>query len=228
MKQNPNSLSLRAGTFALLLALSTSLRAAETTRLDSLPGSKVRIEGTSSIHDWQTESRLIGGSLEAGAGFPTEPGQAVKPGKVDAKVDVFIPVRSFKSVEKDGKPYSDKMDEVMYEKLLQPTAPRILYHLDELVLKETPKDASGPYIFDAKGSLAVAGVTNPISMPIQVTPLGGKKLKITGDTALKMTQFKIQPPAPAIALGMIKTGDDVKIVFEWMVGQKAAAAPPKQ
>ena len=59
------------------------------------------------------ESPIIGGMLEVGAGFPTEPGQAVTPGKVEAKADAFIQVRSLKSVEKDGKPYSDKMDEVM-------------------------------------------------------------------------------------------------------------------
>ena len=222
MKINPHCRT--TGALALLFALTASLPAAEMVRLDSLPGSTVRIEGTSSLHDWQTESKLVGGFLEAGPGFPTEPGQAAPPGKVDAKVDVFIPVRSFKSVEKDGKPYSDKMDEVMYEKLLQPTSPKILFHLHELVLKEAPKDAQAPYAFDAKGDLVVAGVTNQISMPVQVTPLGGKKLKITGNTTLKMSQFKIQPPAPAIALGMIKTGDDVKISFEWMVGQKAAPA----
>jgi hypothetical protein len=119
------------------------------------------------------------------------------------------------------------MDDRMYEAMLQPTTPKILYHLDELVLKQAPKDATGAYVFDAKGDVVAAGVTNKISMPVNVTPLGGKKLKITGNTTLKMTQFKIQPPAPAIALGLIKTGDDVKISFEWMVGEKAPAASAK-
>jgi hypothetical protein len=39
-----------------------------------------------------------------------------------------------------------------------------------------------------------------------------------------MTDFKIDPPAPKIALGMIKTGDDVKLIFEWMVAQKPASS----
>ena len=209
---------------APLLVVSTSLLAADTPlHFDPAPGSKVRIEGTSSIHDWQVEGKLIGGRLEAGPGFPVEPGQAVQPGKVEAKVDVFIPVRSLKSVEKDGRPYSDSMDDIMYEKLLQLANPRILYHLDELTLKEAPKDTNAPYVFDATGQLVVAGVTNKITMPVNVIPLGNKKLKITGQTATKMTTFDIKPPAPAIALGLIKTGDDVKLIFEWMVGQKAAA-----
>jgi hypothetical protein len=214
-------------TALLLLSTSASLCAADAPmRLNPVPGgqSKVRIEGTSSIHDWQVESRLIGGYLEVGPGFPVEPGQAVKPGKVDAKVDVFIPVRQLKSVEKDGRPYSDSMDDIMYGKLLEPANPRILYHLDELVLKEAPQGTNAAYVFDATGQLVVAGVTNKMSMPVEITPLGNKRVKITGHTAVKMTDFAIKPPAPAIALGLIKTGDEVKLIFEWVVGQKAAAA----
>ena len=192
-------------------------------RFDSQPGSKVRIEGTSSVHDWQVEGKLIGGFLEAGTGFPVEPGQAVSPGKVEAKAEAFIPVRSLKSIEKDGRPYSDSMDDIMHGKLLQAENPRILYRLNEMTLKESPKSPDAPYVFDAKGDLVVAGMTNKISMPVNVTPLGSKKLKITGATTVKMTDFGIKPPAPALGLGLIKTGDDVKLNFEWMVGQKGAA-----
>jgi hypothetical protein len=210
-------------TLFLALTACASLYAADVpARFDSLPGGKVRIEGTSNIHDWQVEGKLIGGYLEAGPGFPADPGQAVQPGKVDVKVDVFIPVRSLKSIEKDGRPYSDSMDDIMYGKLLLPTQPRILYHLDELVLKQGPTGTNMFCVLDATGCLVVAGVTNKITMPVQVTPLGGKKLKITGRTAVKMTDFGIKPPAPAIALGLIKTGDEVKLSFEWMIGQKAA------
>lgn len=217
----------KIGRFTLLFAFAASVRAADApARFDPVPGSKVRIEGTSSIHDWQVEGTLIGGRLEAGPGFPIEPGQAVQPGKVEAKADAFIPVRSLKSVEKDGRPYSDSMDDIMYEKLLQPKHPRIQYHLESLVLKEAPAATNAPYVFDATGQLVVAGVTNKITMPVKVLPLGGKKLKITGQTTAKMTDFSIKPPAPALALGLIKTGDDVKLIFEWMVGEKAAAPKP--
>ncbi len=214
-------------TLNILLIASTKLLAADATkRLSPVPGpeNKVRIEGTSSVHDWQVEGHLIGGFVEAGAGFPFEPGAAVQPGKVEAKVEAFIPVRSLTSIEKDGKPYSTSMDDIMYGKLLQPTNPRITYRLQELVLKELPKSTNAPYLLDTKGDLVVAGVTNTISMPLQVTPLGAGKVKIAGSTSVKMTQFKIQPPAPAIALGLIKTGDEVKLLFEWIVAPKAAPA----
>ncbi len=203
-------------------------QAADATRFYARPGSKMRIDGTANmIHTrWTVQSTVIGGWLEVGPNFPIEPGQAATPGKVDAKAEPFIMVRSLKSIEEDGKPYSDKMDDIMYEKLKADTnqMARIMYHLTELVLKEPAKTKDAPYVFDSKGQLVVAGVTNTVSMPVNVMPLGEKKLKITGNTAVKMTDFKIEPPAPTLALGMLKTGDEVKLTFEWLVQQRAAPA----
>ena len=213
------------GNLALLLLVAYSAPAAEaTTKLSARSGSKMRLEGTSNIHDWQVESSLIAGSLEVGPNFPLEPAQNVTPGKVEAKGEAWVTVRSLKSFEKDGKPYSDKMDEVMYGKMKMDEYPKIIYRLTELTLKEPAKSKDAPYVFEAKGDLAVAGVTNSITMPVNVLPMGEKKIKISGSTSVKMTQFKIEPPAPKMALGMIKTGDDVKIIFDWMVAPKTATA----
>ncbi len=192
------------------------------------PGSKIRIEGTANmIHThWQVESPAVGGRLQIGQNFPTEPGQAVQPGKVEAQAEVFIPVRSLKSVEPDGRPYSEKMDEVMYEHLKalnQPQA-QILYRLKELNLKAPARDKDSDYLFECKGELVVAGVTNTITMPVHVLPLGDKRLKVFGNTSVKMTDFKVQPPAP---LGMmLKTGDEVKLFFEWVLAAKPATNAP--
>lgn len=217
--------TLLAGNIALLLLAGMTAQAADqVTKFFARSGSKMRIEGTSNVHDWQVESPIIGGFIEVGPDFPVEPGQAATPGKVQAKAEPFVTVRSLKSIEKDGKPYSDKMDEIMYEKLGAPKVPKINFYLDELELKEVAKSKDAPYVFEAKGDLVVAGVTNKITMPVNVLPLGDKKLRVTGTTNVKMTDFKIDPPAPKIALGLIKTGDPVKIIFDWLVMQRAAPA----
>ena len=65
----------------------------------------------------------------------------------------------------------------------------------------------------------VAGVTNHIAMPINVARINAQRLKIWGNTALRMTDFNIEPPAPKIALGVVKTGDEVKIGFEWVLAE---------
>ncbi|HWH79988.1 MAG TPA: YceI family protein, partial [Candidatus Binatus sp.] len=136
----------------------------------------------------------------------------------------FIAVRSLKSVKEDGTPYDEAIDKVMYEHLKADTDPkaRITYHLNDLTLKEAPKSKDAPYVFEAKGDIVVAGVTNQVTTPVSVLPQGDKKLKITGSGAVKMTDFKMQPPT-ALA-GALKTGDEVKLSFEWNVMQRAPAA----
>jgi hypothetical protein len=208
----------------LVTCTTLPLLAADATRLTSSPGtSKVRIEGTSNIHDWQVESSVVGGFAEVGEGFPLKPGAEVKPGKVNAKVNVFIPVQTLKSLEKDGKPYSDKMDKRMYEGMREPDNKRITYSLAELTLKAAPKAAGEPYQFESTGELCVAGVTNKVTMPVMVTVLEENKVKFAGTTTVKMTDFKIEPPALTV-LGLgIKTGDEVKLFFEWVARKPAAA-----
>ncbi|MCX6884348.1 MAG: YceI family protein [Verrucomicrobiota bacterium] len=214
--------TLIAAQIIAALAMTLPLGAAE--KLGAKPGSKMRLEGTSNIHDWQVEGKLIGGYLEVDENFPLEPGKEAKPGKVVVKGEIFVPIRSMSSLEKDGRPYSTKMDDIMYEKLLETTNKRITFYPTELVLKEAAKDKTSPYVYDAKGNLAVAGVTNEVSFAVNVVPQGGddRKIKISGTTSVKMSAFKIEAPAPKIAMGMIKTGDDVKLIFDWVIG------PPKK
>jgi hypothetical protein len=218
--------TLVACNVALLLLAGLSAQAADQmTKFYAKPGSKMKIEGTANmIHThWAVESPIIGGYLEVGPNFPTEPGQAAAPGKIQAKAEPFVSVTSLKSVEDDGRPYSDAMDNVMYDHLKADKYKRIDYRLSELVLKEAPKAKDAPYVFDAKGDLVIAGVTNSISMPVNITLLGDKKLKITGSVAVKMSSFKLEPVNLTVAGVGLKTGDEVKLSWVWNVAQRAAA-----
>src|SRR5215469_812966 len=126
------------------------------TRLTQRSGSKMRLEGTSTAHDWRSESGLILGYLEVGPNFPLEPGQKVTPGKVEAKGEAKVKVNSLKSKNKDGSYYDDKMDDKMYNMLSYTNHPDIIFRITELTIKEPAKDATSPSLFDAKGDLAVA------------------------------------------------------------------------
>jgi RNA polymerase sigma factor (sigma-70 family) len=190
-------------------------------RLAAMSGSKVRIEGTSSLGDWQVESPLIGGFLEVGPGFPLEIGEAPQPGPVQAQAEAFIMVGSLKSVDKNGRPYSDRMDQVMYETLRERQNRKIFYHLSDLFLKgATNLNDALLYEFESQGELVVAGTTNPITMPVFVLPLDRGRFKVSGAIALKMTSFGIDPPALSAAMGPLKAGDDVRLLFEWVVGAR--------
>ncbi|HYV34910.1 MAG TPA: YceI family protein [Gemmataceae bacterium] len=208
----PNTRHLTFSLAGALLLLAGSLHA-QTTRFDAQPlGSKVKLEGTSTVHDWTMEGAIIGGFVELDSGFVAAPDKA-QPGKVAATAQVTIPIRSLKS----GK---DSMDAVMQDAMKQDQFPRIVYRLTALTLKATPKSAEGPYEFNSNGELIISGVTNKVSFPVTMQRVEGKKLKTSGSTSVKMTAFGIQPPAPKIALGFITTGDDVKVSFDWLSSQK--------
>ncbi len=222
--------TLIAGSITLLLLATVSAPAADQmTVYAARSGSKMRIEGTANIihTSWQIESPFIAGMMEVGPNFPTEPGQTVAPGKMDAKANVFIMVRSLKSVEPDGSHYSDHMDEIMCEHLKEAQFKRISYHLDELTLKEAPKTKDAPYVCEAKGDLTIAGVTNKTTMTVNILPLPDKKLQVTGTTAVKMTDYKVEPVNINLVLGHIRTGDEVKLVFTWMLAQRKLPAASK-
>jgi polyisoprenoid-binding protein YceI len=100
----------------------------------------------------------------------------------------------------------------------------ITYKLTALTLKTDPPGPNGPAEYNSKGDLTVSGVTKPIEMPVTIERIEGGKLKIKGGIPLKMTDFQIKPPAPTLAMGLIKTGDDVKISFEWILAKAPQTA----
>lgn len=182
--------------------------AAGMVRYDASPtGSKMRMEGTSTLHDWHMESTIIGGFLEAEPGFPASSSKAT--------VQVFTPVRSYKS--SGGK----KMDQVMQEHMKEPQFKMIKYSLIELKPK-SPAGASGPVQFEAVGALTILNNTVTNTIPVTVEKMADGKIKVVGSTPLKMTDYKLPPPEISL-LGMaaIKVGDDLQINFEWVLAPKA-------
>lgn len=193
-------------TLAVAVAsLAIGARAADgVVKYTSQPGSTVKMDGTSTVHDWTTIGSVIGGSMELDAAFDAD----LKTVKQAPKVEVVIPVRSLKSQVNPGGP---RMDQVMQEHMNMKDHPRIQYKLTEL----TPKDGK----FEAKGSLTVSGVTKTVTMPVTFERVQGGKIKVTGTTTVKMTDYSIKPPNPEFAGVGIKTGDDVKITFEWITAK---------
>jgi len=212
---------------AALLTSHLATSAGQTLRYASRPGgAKVTIAGTSTIHDWVTEGKIIGGFFEVDPSFRTDltlkslqAGPSATP-----NVEVFIPITALKSTVLAGR---EKMDEVMREAMRAQENPRITYKLTRLRVKDAVPPTGTPVKFDTRGELQVSGVTNTIDMEVIMERLDADRLRFTGVKLLKMTDFNIVPPAPKLALGMIKTGDEVTIKFEWTVAASSASpAPP--
>jgi len=215
--------SLRTiSTLAALLCCGFSLEAADgpTRYLAQPSGSLVRIQGTSTAHDWEMKGTIIGGVVEFAEGVKIDCAQAevqgVKSGKVPVKVHAIIPVRSVHS-EADHMP--EVMDGLMQKALNEKQFSRIEYILTEL----TPKAghvAGKPFDFDSAGELVIAGVTNKVSFQVTIECTEAGKIKISGTAPVKMTAYKIDPPAPSFGLGLMRCGDDVKILFDWALSEK--------
>jgi len=186
-----------------------SILAADAVRYTPVPNtSKLRMDGTSTIHDWHADTDIIGGFMELEATFAD--GKSA-PATVKPKIEVKIPVRSLKS--SGGK----RMDAVMQEHMKFEQFKVIEYRVLEL----TPKAGAAAGQYEAKGALTLAGVTKTNIMPVTIERVDGK-LKVTGTTAVKMTDHGIKPPAPEIAgISLIRTGDEVKLKFEWVTEPKA-------
>jgi len=197
------------------LGLAAGAGAADMLKYKGKPGSKMRIEGTSTIHDWWSESTLMTGRLELDAAFPTDPAKSeLKPGPIPAQVAVTILVRTFKCQ------WGAPMDAIMQESMDAKNFPKIEYKNKELVFKEA-KD--GALVFDSKGDLTVRGKTKEVSFPVRIERPDAQSLKIKGEVPVKMGDFGVPPPAPKVALGAIKTSEDVKLIFEWNLARDAAA-----
>lgn len=202
----------------LALSLTGHVRAETRVRYEARPESSlVRVEGTSTLHGWTVEGRDIQGYLEIEEGFQTGPVAdlpSLRLRGVQPRVRIEIPVLSLNS-HKEG------MDEKMYEALKEKGHPKIVYRLMEAVLGDNPDLQKFPLQLDTRGELTVAGVSRPVEMRVSVARVGERQLRITGETRLRMTDFGIKPPRAM--LGMVRTGDEIQIVFEWMAELAGAA-----
>ena len=198
---------------ALVVAAAVAAQAAETVKYVAQPGSQVKIDGTSNIHDWTVTGRIISGSMEVSPEFEKD----LKTLTPAPKVDVTIPVRTLKS-------NNAKMDEVMQEHMNMKAHRNIEYQLTGMTLKSEPKGPNGPGEYVSTGNLTIAGSKKAIEMPVTIERMDGGKLKVKGSIPIKMTDYGIKPPSPALAMGLIKTGDEVQVAVEWVLAKPAQTA----
>ncbi|MBI3324826.1 MAG: YceI family protein [Candidatus Omnitrophica bacterium] len=181
-----------------------------------LAASRVTIEGTSTLHDWHVEGHHVGGyvtveepELAAFWGSPDLPSPPFVP-----TVRVEIPVTSLTSGKRG-------MDEKMYEALKAKAYPMITYRLEsaKVTTRQTAQgdEADGRLAVETTGILTAAGVERTVDLPMRVRRLSDHRLEISGDTALRMTEFGIDPPRAM--LGTLRTGTTVHVHWTWVLAQ---------
>jgi polyisoprenoid-binding protein YceI len=193
-----------------LFAFATTAAAQESARVPVAPESKLWIEGTSNLHGWSCKAEQLDAVIELDKAGPT-PVVLVSP-RALKRVDVKVPVKSLKCGH-------GGMDDNLYKALNADASPEISYIM--ATFEVVPGEAKDTFTLKTQGSLTVAGKENKLAMDVVASRLPDGTFKATGMVPIKMTDYGIKPPTAIF--GRLKTGDEVKVNFELMVGAKAIA-----
>lgn len=146
--------------------------------------SQMKISGTSSIHDWESEVNDF----------------SVKGKLSDDKITNLEVMVQAKSIESGKSIMNDKT----YEALKTEKYPVIQFKADQL-------NVTGNKVV-GKGTLSLAGKTKPIDIEANIVSKKGDEMQLQGAVDLKMTDFGIDPPTAMF--GSISTGDEVTIKYD--------------
>ncbi len=190
-----NHIPMNTRNILLGLATTAFIVAGWTTSMDRFTfasGSRVWVEGTSSVHDWSCQAGRINATMAAEPG--TDRLTAI------SALTVTIPVANM-----------DCANGTMNGKLRDALAgaPNITFTLSSARIGTVN---SGRFAIQASGSLSMKGVTRTMNFPATGQALGNGRYRITGSVPFAMSQFGVDPPTAL--LGTIRTGDNVTVRFD--------------
>lgn len=152
--------------------------------------SKLFVEGTSTVHDWQVEA----------AEFNAETKLSMNGGTISQVSDVvFItPAEGLKSGKR-------VMDNKIKDALKTNKHPEIKFTINK---DQTINSDKGTI----SGMLTIAGQSKPVDVKVDFDANNPEKFGVKGEVPLKMSAFNVEPPTAM--MGTIKTGDDVVVKFD--------------
>jgi polyisoprenoid-binding protein YceI len=180
---------------AALLLCSTA-HAQQATRLELLPESRVRVDGTSNREDWTVDAAEL-----RGFAVVHRDGAAVR----ITEAGFTVPARRMVSE------HGVIMDRLMHGALKAAAHPDIVY---ELTTAATLPNG-GTATMTTTGRVRIAGVTRAVEAPVQAEWLENGSIRFTGSHPLLMSDFGITPPTAMF--GALRTGNRVVVHFELVV-----------
>ncbi|KPP97072.1 MAG: hypothetical protein HLUCCA01_12300 [Bacteroidetes bacterium HLUCCA01] len=169
----------------LLFAVTTTVAFAQNQEIRLDNNAMIWVDGTSTLHDWTVESARAAGII-------------VITNDAISSVSVQVDANSLES-GKSG------MDRRMYDALDVRGNNQIRFESSSITLNDDLRSGV------ATGQLTIAGQTRDHEVPFELEN-DGSDWKFTGQTALLMTTFDIDPPTAV--MGTVRTGDEVVIRFE--------------
>ncbi len=170
--------------------------------------STLTIKGTSTLHDWKVDAKIINGNLTIDNGS-SETSVVANLGDLSA-MKVVIPVKGLKSGESG-------MDDKMDDALKADDHPAITYALnkvDSVVYNDKSKDE---FTINTYGTLTIAGVSKNIEMKVN-GKVDSNNIAFTGEKKLLMTDFGVVPPSAFF--GVMKSGNEITIDYNLVLAKK--------
>ncbi|HZV12966.1 MAG TPA: YceI family protein [Candidatus Kapabacteria bacterium] len=209
MKSSSKTHAVYAGSLALMLfaLFVVNIAVAQANPGIALPvknGSKLVLNGTSTLHDFTCTTSDIEGTIMVD---PTQLTGSINDAKnLIMQASINIPVKSIKSGH-------DGMDNNMYDALKADKDPTITYQLTGI----TAAAPSGTeYQIQTTGMLSVAGVQKQVEMNVYASKTDNG-LKIHGKEDINMTDFGIDPPS--FMFGALKAGNKVTVSFDLILSK---------
>lgn len=171
----------------IIITYSNLLIAQATYELDK-KNHELKVEGTSTIHDWHMNTTKASGTANL----------IVTEGKLTSidQLQVQFDAETLKSGKR-------KMDKNAYKALNTDDHSIISYTLDTL---EILNDST----LSATGNLEISGHKEPVSMNVNYALKDGA-FHVKGSLPITFTQFSLEPPTAVF--GTIKTGDELTLSF---------------
>lgn len=156
--------------------------------------SKLKVEGTSNIHDWEMNAEDFQGNLNV----------EMKDGQL-----LGIKELNFAVVAESLKSGKSGMDKNTYKALDTKKNQRITYQMSKV--KNIDCTSATECKVSTSGFLSIAGTKKPVDIVFNAK-VSNNQITLNGTQAVKMTNFNVDPPTAMF--GTITTGDEVKITFQ--------------
>lgn len=165
--------------------------------LTNTSSSTVTIQGTSSMHDWESKSEKlhVSGKIE----LDEEKNELIGVNEFVLEV----PVKTILS------PKGSIMDNKTWEALKYQKYPKINFTLTRVV--SISKSGSG-YALKVQGNLKIAGVSKLVYLDVKGQLSGRDIVKFQTTKDLKMSDFGITPPTAFF--GAMTTGNEITLKFD--------------
>lgn len=160
--------------------------------------SELTVYGTSSLHDWHIVTEDQKGSLV-----------------IEKTQELAIKKMNIEAVSESLKSGKRSMDKNTYKSLNTDRYKTITFQFIET--KSSTKLDNKNYKVEIYGNLTITGVTKKVSLNFNLA-LAENEIHLTGEKALKLTDFDIEPPKALF--GTITTGDDITIKFNTILKHK--------